>query len=117
MSTGLSKEEQLRGGSDQAHRRAERTSRRTRPGERGAPTEQGALSVVGFDWETATVEARTEAIRLGAKYGGRWHATVVAVAEILYTNGVINTREVTGKSALAVVRLAQAWIEDADRRA
>lgn len=109
----LSKEAQLRGGSDQARRRAERAGKRYKPGERNGPVDEQEL----LTWDEATARARNLSATLGNIYGGRWYSTCEQVGAVLYETGVINTREVTGRNALAVALLAQAWIEDGNRRA
>ena len=110
----VSKEEQLRGGSDQANRRAARMGRRHKAGEQNAPTEAADLP----SWDDATIEARRLSARLFKQYEDRWLGTTEAVSEILFEYGVINARhELTGRNALAIAKIAIEWLEAVDSAA
>lgn len=100
---GLSKEAQLRGGSDQVRRRAERAGRRYRPGERNGPEDEAGV----IPWDEATAEARTLNAEMAQRYGGRWFGACATVQQVLEELGFVNTRELTGRNALLVARLAR----------
>lgn len=113
--SGLSKQEQLRGGSDQAHRRAERAGKRYKPGERNGPDPLSSTDHI-ITWDEATEEARRLNAEMTQKYAGRWFGACAAVGEVCNELGIFNTRELTGRNALLVARLAKLMIEDANRR-
>jgi hypothetical protein len=107
----LSKQDQLRGGSDQAMRRAARAGKRYKPGETNGPASEDALA----EWEQATVQGRALLDAGIARWGTRFIGVCAQIGERLHEQGVLNTRKLSGRNAVAVARIADDWLQDVER--